>query len=253
MCGTTWVRRAILCSLFSTCAAVSQAAIVSQMIGDDDGFGGTQSRLVRRSYSSPGDAFYTVAFPLRLELPASSYEGTSGMDRLTSTEGPFQFVYNFILDLTSLEEIESAEFMIQFGSVGYDPGPESEPSGFGHANVQLDGINVGKLFTTAGPRGGLPGSHEEQVRQSTYNVKEYLQPGTQQSIQVTVGDDPYANKDQFAIDYVQLTAHGPLKVVQNPTISPSTPADNPISMQPEPSAFLVWAMLGVCLLSRRRR
>lgn len=166
-----------------------QAVIITQMIGDNDGFAGTQG-----STATPGQ--YYQVFQLPTIMPGT-YVDEAGMDLETpELYEPYVFDLNFALDLTGFETVDAASLSIQTGSI-----KREFYRGFGHAEVWLNDNSLGQLYTE-----DTWFMTEETVKLHTFDLTPFLQPGMLNSFQITLdGSDPLAFGDVFAIDFAQVT------------------------------------------------
>ena len=183
--------------------------VVTVMIGDDDGFGGTQW-----ADSDPGDPYTNFSSPA---IAPGSYRNLDAMDVATENPWtPYTFVLDFAWDTTGLANVSSAEVLIQTGSLAR----RSDGSGFGFAPVagesSLGGgpIDLGELLDV--DTGVSASALEESVKASVFDVAGLILPGTSGVLTLTIdGSGLSSPVDLFAFDFAQLT------IVGSPIPSPS--------------------------------
>jgi hypothetical protein len=209
--------KALITSLSLGCAALSHASTFVALVGDDDGFGGTQG-----ASSTPGAAFSVFSTPT---IAPGNYIGAAGTDATTQSPwGPYTFTFSLNWDTTSLSSIDSAVVEIQSGSVGR----RSDGSGFGFAKVSASSggafVSLGDLLSVS--TGAAASALEESVKLSTFDIAPFITPNSTGSLTIRIdGSSLSAPVDQFALDFVRLS----------------------VTQVPEPSsASLVGA--GICLL-----
>ncbi len=205
-------------------SSVYGATLVS-MIGDDDGFGGTQG-----SNSNPGDSYSNFTSP---GFAPGTYSDVNATDTATvSPFTPYTFIFNFSIDASSLSSRNSAELFIQSGSVAYVPNPGT---GFAHSHVFINGTDIGEFFSSdTGPRGG---AGEENVKAHTFDITSFIQAGVNNSVVVTLDGTNFASSgDLFALDFAQITVDG-----------------NDASAVPEPGTFAGLLLLTILGLFKRNR
>jgi hypothetical protein len=216
-----------LACLFLLFAVHAAATPITVMIGDDDGFGGTQG-----ANSNPGDAYANFASP---SIAPGSYSNTAGMDATTVapwTGYSFQFVFSY--DATAFLSISSAFVTVQTGSLAR----RSDGTGFGFASVSGNNgggaVSLGDFWLTS--TGTAASAAEESVKAHIFDVTGLVTagPGT---LTFTVNGIGLVNPiDQFGIDFASLTIDG-------------SPA---ITAVPEPASLtLLAAGLGAGLARRR--
>jgi hypothetical protein len=204
-------RTAIL-SLFMLSAAslAGHAATISVMIGDDDGFGGTQG-----ASSSPGDPY--VNFPAPTIAPGI-YMKAAGTDASTVPPyEPYTFIFAFVWDASTLTSISSATITVQSGSLArrIDGSgalvPGASGTGFGVADVTADAgggaVALGDFLTVGTGANGTP--LEESVKHSVFDVTALIGAGTTGVLALTIdGSTSTGAGDLFALDYALLTITG---------------------------------------------
>ena len=174
--------------------------VIDVMIGDDDGFGGTQG-----ANSDPGQAFLVFGSP---SIPPGSWDGTLATDASTQVPWmPYIFTFSFSVSVPEFTCIGAAEVRIQHGSVAR----RDDGSGFGPATVSasLDGppLSLGSFWPMSTGAAGSPS--EETVKLTVLDVSPLLQPGATGVLIVTVdGTALSAPADQFAIDFAVLHISG---------------------------------------------
>lgn len=197
---------------------IAQASMISVIVGDDDGFAGTQG-----ANSNPGDSFN----PNNVPNPQPS--GTYLNETDISTQTPFDaytFEYTLPYDASGLFTIDSAIITVQVGSLGR----RTDGSGFGYAQVSAESgvnlVNFGDLLT-------VNTVTEELVRGLTFDVTPLVVTTPTGTMQFTLDGSALTDHvDLFSIDYVELTIEG-----------------NTI---PEPASFLVFGS-ALLLMARRSR
>lgn len=212
-CLATVIGLAGVCGLAVT---ECRADIITVMIGDDDGFGGTQG-----TNSDPGDPYFNFGSPNI--LPGGTYVNEAGLDvATTSPYTPYVFEFSFAFDATSLASITSATVTIQSGSVARRIYLDADPElGFGHAIVTADGgsgsIGLGEFWTTStGLRGS---SDEENVKAHIFDVSALITPSSTGTLLLTVDGSALLNPgpgDQFALDFAELSIVGSPAEVPEP-------------------------------------
>jgi hypothetical protein len=212
-------------ALAALSAPVSAATVVV-MVGDDDGFGGTQGPI-----STPGQPFTTFFSPT---IAPGTYTGVAGTDVTTQSPwAPYTFIFTFSWNTAGLSAIDSAVAQIQSGSVGR----RTDGSGFGFANVSASSggafMPMGEFWSSS--TGTSASTLEESVKLHTFDVKSFLTPNSVGTLTIRIdGSTLTAPVDQFAIDFARLT----------------------VTQVPEPSTALllaVGALLVVGSFSRQRR
>jgi len=183
--------------LACTVSAHAAAATVVVMIGDDDGFVGTQG-----NHSHPGDSFSVFSTPA---LAPGTYANSAGTDVTTVTPWtPYIFTFQFAWDTASLTSIDAAQVLIQSGSLGR----RSDASGFGFAQVFANAgagpISLGSLLSVS--TGASASALEESVKASTFDVKSLITPSSSGVLTIKIDGTGLANPaDQFAFDFAMLT------------------------------------------------
>ena len=174
------------------------AGSISVIIGDDDGFGGTQG-----TDSNPGDVYNTSSFPP--SVGPGTYTDVAATDVSSqSPYTPYIFEFNFGWDTTSLATIAVADVSIQSGSVGR----RSNGQGFGFAGVSADGgsgpVGLGDFLATPSE-----GPSEELVRAHIFDVTSFISAGSSGTLTLTIDGSGLANPvDLFTLDFAQLTIQG---------------------------------------------
>lgn len=205
----------------------TQADMISVLIGDDDGFAGTQS-----ANSNPGDPFNPNIVPN--QQPSGTYLNQTDI----STQPPYlpyTFEYTLPYDASSFITINSATVTIQVGSLGR----RTDGSGFGFAQVSADDsnnlVNFGDLLTvnTGAAAGNVNPALEEVVRGLTFDVTPIIVTNPTGTLEFILdGSALNDHIDLFSIDFVELTIEG-----------------NTI---PEPASILVFGS-ALLLMARRSR
>lgn len=202
-----------LSCVFGSSASESRADMISVMIGDDDGFGGTQG-----PNSDPGDPFTWFTSP---SIPPGTLVNEAGLD--LSPQAPYTgyvFQFSFAYDATSLTSITTATVTIQSGSVARRVYLDTDPElGFGHAIVTADGgsgpIDLGEFWTiSTGLRGS---SDEENVKAHIFDVSSLITPASTGTLLLTVDGSALVNPgDLFALDFAELSIVGSPAEVPEP-------------------------------------
>lgn len=171
------------------CTACAAAPAV---IGDDDGFGGTQG-----PDAIPGDAFVNFMSP---SISPGTHLNEAGTD--VATLPPYAvyiFELHFSLDLSDVPSIYSAELMIQSGSVA-----RGVDRGFGHARVLVGGVDIGPLLTES--TGASGSAAEENVKAHRFDVTDFVTAGEVNEVTVVIDGSPaLAVGDLFAFDFARLS------------------------------------------------
>jgi len=197
------------------------ATTVTVMIGDDDGFGGTQGVT-----SLAGDLYSNAAaFSLGAIAPGT-YSNASALD--INTADPWSiyvFNFDFGFDVTSLATITSAIVEIQHGSLGRRASGFSSGSGpgFGFAAVTASAggspTGLGDFFgNDTSPTGS---DDEESVKISSFDVSSLIAAGTFGILNLTIDGTGISPNpvDLFAMDFARLTVTG-VSVVPIPAALP---------------------------------
>ncbi len=216
--------------------AAANASTITVMIGDDDGFGGTQGAT-----SSAGDAYSNAAAAVLGTIAPGTIVDEAGLDvNTTSPWAPYIFEFNFVYDLTAEIAVNSAIVGIQHGSVGRRTTgiPSGSGPGFGFAEVSGSTggptTSLGDFYTLdTSPTGS---ASEESVKISTFDVTSLLVAGTSGTLTLSIdGMNISPNPvDLFAMDFAKLT-------IETTTIP--VPASLPL---------LFGGLAGLVLMRRRR-
>ena len=201
----TRAMRAAFTSLLAAAASLPVMAggaieVVEVVVGDDDGFGGTQG-----SQSAPGDPYTTFLAPA---ISPGIYLGVAGMDATTAAPWtPYTFSFSMELDLTAFECLQSVELTVQHGSVAR----RTDGSGFGFAEIgaDVDGRSsaLGQLWSTSTGAAGSPA--EETVKATSVDLTALLEAGRSVALNVLIdGSALAAPVDSFSIDFVKVRVVG---------------------------------------------
>ena len=188
--NTKMVASVVCMSAILLAAAIpGRAVVISQMIGDDDGFNGTQGAT-----SVPGQPYQVFLLPT---LAPGTYVDEAGLDLETPESSlPYTFEFNFAVDLSGYNDLSSATLFIQSGSI-----KREWTRGFGHSEVFFNSTSLGEFY--------LADTYfftEETVKGHSFDLTSYLTPGQANAFQVTLnGSSPIARGDVFALDFVRLT------------------------------------------------
>jgi hypothetical protein len=181
-------------------APQAEAASLTVMIGDNDGFGGTNGVV-----AIPGSAYVNFDSPA---IAPATYTDEAGTDRTTVAPWtPYKFIFNFLWDTTTLGAITSASVTVDSGSVARRP----EGTGFGYASVSASGggpsLALGDFWTTS--TGGGGGLGEETVKAHVFEVTSLITAGTTGTLTFTIdGSSLTGPTDQFALDFARLDIDG---------------------------------------------
>jgi hypothetical protein len=190
------VSSGVLVAIAALSMSVSAAPVVV-MVGDDDGFGGTQGAI-----SSPGQPFAVFSSP---GIVPGTYIDVAATDVTTlSPWTPYIFTFTFSWNTIGLSAIESAVAQIQSGSVGR----RTNGSGFGFATVSASSggsfVSLGDFLTSS--TGAAASNLEESVKLHTFDVASFLAPNSSGILTIRIdGSALTAPVDQFAIDFARLT------------------------------------------------
>jgi hypothetical protein len=190
----TWGSTALALAALST--PVSATTVVV-MVGDDDGFGGTQGPI-----STPGQPFTNFSSPAILP---GTYTGVAGTDATTQSPWtPYTFIFAFSWSTAGLSAIDSAVAQIQTGSVAR----RTDGSGFGFAKVTASSggafVSLGDFWSSS--TGATASVLEESVKLHTFDVKSFLTPNSTGTLTIRIdGSTLTAPVDQFAMDFARLT------------------------------------------------
>lgn len=209
-------------------ATMIQADTITVMVGDDDGFDGSQG-----SNRNPGDVYNVAVFTN--PLPGTTYTNITDF----STEPPYtgyELIYTFDWDASSLSSIDSAMVTVQSGSVGN----RTDGSGFGNAQVWID-IGFGEVafgnfsdVNTGAAGGNVDSNLEERVRAHTFDITSILTGLSSGTVSMRIDGTGLVDPiDLFAIDFAVLTIEG-----------------NAI---PEPTSLMGLSVLGLLMIGRKGR
>lgn len=206
------IRRTLLTvvatALVVASAGSANAAPIIVLVGDDDGFGGTQG-----ANSNPGDPYANFASP---SIAPGTYTATTGMDATTEFPwSPYVFEFVFLYDASSFSSITAATLSIQSGSLAR----RLDGSGFGFATVTADGgsgvVGLGDFWDVS--TGAVASPLEESVKERLFDVSSLVVAGLG-SLTIRVdGSGLVAPVDQFAVDFARLTIDGRTAAVPEPT------------------------------------
>ncbi|MCP5200424.1 MAG: hypothetical protein H6977_10445 [Gammaproteobacteria bacterium] len=174
------------------------ALTLSVMVGDDDGFGGTQGLN-----SDAGDPYTNFAGPV-IAPSGAAYVGTAGLDASTAAPWtPYAFEFTFDWDTTALASVADARVTVQSGSVAR----RGDGSGYGFAQVSASGVGLGDFWSQG--TGAAASAAEENVKAHVFDVSTFIAPAAHGSLTVRVDGTALVNPvDQFALDFAVLSISG---------------------------------------------
>lgn len=216
-------------------AGTAHAGVVTVMIGDDDGFGGTQGAM-----STPGDSYSNAAAAPLGAIAPGSYSNAAATD--INTEAPWEvyiFTFEFAYDASSLSTIGGATVEVQHGSLSRRSAGSSPGFGFAAVSATTGGpaTGLGDFFTTVTGVAGT--AHEESVKRSSFDVTSLIAAGSMGVLTVTIDGTGISPNpvDLFAIDFARLTLRGDMVQVPEPT----------------PLALFGLGLAGIGFAARRKR
>lgn len=183
--------------MFLALCAKATPVSLTTLVGDDDGFDGSQS-----ANSNPGDNYLLDMLP---SIPPGNYVDEQAIDVETASPWtPYTFEFNLAYDLSDWGGVTSAVVLVQHGSVGR----RTNGGGFGYAVVEADAGNgpviIGEFFDLV-----AEGEPEERVKLSEFEVSDLLMAGGSGVLKLKLDGSGLNNPiDKFAIDFVQLEAMG---------------------------------------------
>jgi hypothetical protein len=217
--------------------ASAEASTMSVLIGDRDGFGGTQAC----NPCAPGDPFVNLAAPA---IVPGMYLDTFGMDATTIAPWtPYIFQFTFLYDASAFASLTSATVTIQTGSLALRSAG-SNGTGFGLAFVTGDNgsgpINLGQFLTVS--TGTNASAAEESVKHHRFDVLSLLSLTGPTTLTIVVnGAQLNQPVDQFSIDWAELMIDGTITSGPSPVPEPGS------------STLLALGLLGIARTIRRRR
>jgi hypothetical protein len=196
----------VIGALVAALAAPAGAVTLSIMIGDDDGFAGTQVATCGAD-CDPGDA-YNPGPHAGLNLAPSLVPYVNQTDVETQDPWtPYTFQYQFDFDTTGLASVTSATVTVQAGSVAL----RDSGAGFGPADVSADvggpSMPLGDFLTVS--TGGTGSPAEETVRAHVFAVTSLIDAGETGTLTLTIdGSGLTAPVDLFGLDFAVLSIEG---------------------------------------------
>ena len=192
------VRQLMAIALGAVAVAVApvHADTVTVMIGDDDGFGGTQGL-----HAAPGSPYVTFSSP---NILPGTYSDESALDATTASPfSPYKFIFNFSYDLSSFASISDAAVTVNSGSVAR----RNDGSGFGFATVvaivESDSMDLGNLLGSF--TGTSTSAAEESVKAHTFEVTTLISGRPIGTLAFTIdGSGLSSPVDEFSLDFAKL-------------------------------------------------
>ncbi|WP_136439569.1 PEP-CTERM sorting domain-containing protein [Pacificoceanicola onchidii] len=195
----------LLCLLAAGFAAnpmAAKAATMILLIGDDDGFGGTQGVM-----ATPGQPYSNAAAAGLGVIAAGTYSNEAALDvNSVSPATNYTFHFTFAYNMTGLGPLTSAIVGVQHGSLGLR---SSGAPGFGAAAVTGDAgggpLGLGSFLASSTGPAGSP--LEESVKLSSFDVTALLSGTTSGVLTLTIDGSGIASDpvDLFAMDFARLT------------------------------------------------
>jgi len=188
-------------SLATVLVSNVSAAPITVLIGDDDGFGGTQGAT-----SSAGDVYSNAAAEALGTIAPGNYANTAALDvRVATPFTPYSFTFDFAYDVSSFGSIGSAIVEIQSGSLARRV---SANTGFGFADVSAtiggSSLALGDFLTVN--TGSASSALEETVKISSFDVSSLISAGTAGTLTLTIDGSSLSNPiDLFVMDFARLT------------------------------------------------
>ena len=179
-----------------------QVTTITVLVGDDDGFGGSQGAT-----SAAGDSYSNAAAAGLGTITPGVYANTAGLDVNTAAPfSPYSFTFDFAYDVSSFASIGSAIVEVQSGSLARR---ESLNTGYGFADVSASiggpALALGDFLTVN--TGANNSVLEETVKIASFDVSSLISAGSSGTLTLTIDGSTLSPNpgDLFALDFARFT------------------------------------------------